>query len=107
MADVEIVIVKTPKGFVVRPAYVLASRGDRLIWHNLTGKSPGLVADGEGIDIQIPCGRLGSPSGVGPMRVATTIPMDAPYGFHAYSVYSQRAKGYCKGESTPGVIIKG
>ncbi len=104
---IEIVVVKTPKGYIVRPAYVIARKGDVLVWINLTGKDPEKPdLAKEGITVNIPCGALGTPTAV-ETRVQTTIPTTAPYGFHTYSVYSKRKGGYCKGESTPGIIIKG
>jgi hypothetical protein len=108
-SSVEVVVVKTPKGYVVRPAYVVVGRGDTLVWQNLTHRNPEHPVPGEAIEISFPDSHaLGAPRLLDAVHgdFALEIPRDAAPGFHPYAVFSQRARDYCVGESTPGVIIK-
>ncbi len=96
-APVEVVVVKTPKGFVVRPAYVVVNRGDRIIWRNCTrGRIQVLLPEGTPGARSLDYDRSGDAS----MVVAAGV------GFHPYAVYSTQARDFCLGESMPGVIIK-
>jgi hypothetical protein len=106
MADIDIAVVKTPKGYVVRPACVIVRAGDTLLFHNLTGKVPATPKAGEGIVVNFPTSQLFK-FAAEPECVKVAVPPGLSYGFHPYSVYSQRANDFCKGESTPGIIIKG
>lgn len=97
--EVEIVVVKTPTGHLVRPAYARARPGDTLVWYNYTGlriqvmlprTTPGLASFRETGDN-------------GEARLA--IPEHVERGFHPYAVFSEEARDFCLGESSPGVII--
>jgi hypothetical protein len=90
-------IVKTPKGYLVVPGYVVAAIGDTIVWKNYTGGS---------IEVLLPSvfpGRLQAPKGEDPY-----VELGPPEksGFQPYAVYSGEANDLCIGQSTPGVIIK-
>lgn len=98
---VEVVVVKTPKGFVARPGYVIASAGDTLVWRNCTKRK---------IEVLLPSATPGAESFRGISRTGEAeirIPRRAAPGFYPYAVYSAEANDFCLGESSPGVIIKG
>jgi hypothetical protein len=99
--NVDVVVVRTPKGYLVRPGYVIARRGDSITWKNCT-QAP--------IEVLLPRhypGRdtLRQLNRRGETRIR--VPRNAPLGFFPYNVYSVEANDLCIGESTPGVIIKG
>jgi hypothetical protein len=93
----EVQIVKTPKGHVVIPGYVVVAVDDTIIWRNYAGGD---------IDVLLPGvfpGKLQKTAAGDPM-VVVGVPK-AP-GFQPYAVYSSEANDFCIGQSTPGVIIK-
>lgn len=98
-ATVEVVVVRTPKGFVVRPAYVVVGVGDRIRWRNYTS---------DRIQVLLPNRTPGEErlAHDRSYNYTTVIPAGAAAGFHPYAVYSNEARDFCMGESMPGVIIK-
>lgn len=98
--NVEVVVVRTPKGYLVRPAYVIVQGGDTIRWRNLTRR---------GIQVLLPRVTPGADSfredrETGEAQIL--IPEGAATGFYPYAVYSAEANDTCLGESGPGVIIK-
>ena len=95
---VEIVVVKTPSGYLVRPAYARAKPGDTLVFSNYTALA---------IEVMLPkrtafgVFTASGDSGEGSAPVSG----DAANGFYPYAVYSHEAKDFCVGKSSPGVII--
>jgi hypothetical protein len=99
IAPVEVAVVKTPRGFLVRPAYVVVTPGDRINWRNCTSGR---------IQILLPSGTPGAASLAydGEGNASLRVPAGAAAGFRPYAVYSTEARDFCMGESMPGVIIK-
>src|SRR5262245_9405348 len=105
---VTVYVLKTPKGYLVRPAAAAVPQGGRIRFVNLT-QAEALV--------HVPSRALGrrqhvltlppQTEGKGqPMKTGLwEIPGDAPYGAYPYSVYSDEAGDYCLGESSPIIII--
>ena len=95
---VEIVVVKTPSGYLVRPAYALAKAGDWLDFYNYTALK---------IEVMLPKGTVfgaftpSGDKGEGSVRLTA----EAAKGFYPYAVYSHEANDFCVGKSSPGVII--
>lgn len=99
--NIEVVVVKTPNGYLVRPAYVIAGGGDRIVWKNCTKRR---------IEVLLPRGTPGAKSFRENARTGEAViavPRRAAPGFYPYAVYSAEANDLCIGESGPGVIIKG
>jgi hypothetical protein len=106
--QVTVYVLKTPKGYLIRPAAAAVARGGRIRFVNLT-HAEALV--------HLPSRALGRREEVlvlppqskekdcAAQPVSIDVPGDTPYGTYAYSVYSDEAHDYCQGESSPIIII--
>lgn len=95
--DSEIFVLKTGKGYIVRPAHLAARRGDEIRVYNYTrGPAAVFLPKFQQRVIPIAAGESAS----------FRVPDDAASGAHAYAVYSEEASDFCVGESSPIVIIR-
>jgi hypothetical protein len=106
--QVTVYVLKTPKGYLVRPAAAAVAQGGKIRFVNLT-QAEALV--------HVPSRALGrrqevltlppqpADKGHGMKSGTYEVPKDAPYGAYVYSVYSDEARDYCQGESSPIIII--
>jgi len=90
-------ILKSTRGFVVRPAVAAVSRKGRLRFVNHTRQEvvvflPSLY--GRGLHTVL-AGK----------DTTLDVPEGAPYGPHTYAAYSEEARDFCLGESSPIIII--
>ncbi len=96
--DIEIIVIRTPKGYQVKPACPIVARGDTIHWHNYTRADievllpaifpPGVRRAGRRGELRFKVGRR------------------AVAGYYPYAVYSGEANDMAWGESSPGVIIR-
>ncbi|MBI2836769.1 MAG: hypothetical protein HYX75_00505 [Acidobacteria bacterium] len=96
----EVFVLRTASGYRVRPAYVAASPGQDVHFVNLTGGR---------VQIFFPDrSAFGTErKDVAPGRTASiTIPERAETGHFPYAAYSEEARDFCLGESSPEVIIR-
>jgi hypothetical protein len=96
--DIEIIVIRTPKGYQVKPACPTVSRGDTIAWRNYTR------AD---IEVLLPtlfpaAERVAGDRG----ELRVTVGGKADGGFYPYAVYSAEANDMAIGNSSPGVIIR-
>ena len=96
----EVFVLRTAGGYRVRPAYVAASPGQDVHFVNMTGGR---------VRLYFP-----DPSAFGTERqevapgktACITIPEKAEPGHFPYAAYSEEARDFCLGESSPEVIIR-
>ena len=101
---VSVAVLKTEKGFVVRPAQQIVERGQTIEWFNGTAQP---------IEILLPSLTLAPGSRAllvaNPLEsVGFEVRADSKVtpGVYPYAVYSQEAVGFCAGESSPIMIIR-
>jgi hypothetical protein len=101
--EIEIIVIRTPRGYQVNPACPVVSRDDQIVWRNYTG------AD---IEVLLPRVLSASVRASVPLVVAAgnearvTVTDNRFSGFHPYAVYSAEANDMAVGNSSPGVIIR-
>ncbi len=96
----EVFVMRTASGYRVRPAYVAASPGQDVRFVNLTtGRVRIFFPDRSAFGTER--------KEVAPGRTASiTIPRGAETGHYPYAAYSEEARDFCLGESSPEVIIR-
>lgn len=97
-ATIQIMIIKTPKGYRVIPPSPAVAKGDTIAWRNYTHGNIEVL-----LTSLFP-GVKGAPAENGDVDVI--INANAPAGFYPYAVYAAEANDMAVGDSAPGVIIK-
>lgn len=91
---------RTGSGYRVRPAYVAVSPGQEVRFTNLTeGRVRLFFPDPSAFGTEqeeVAAGKTG----------AITIPEKAATGHYPFAAYSEEARDFCLGESSPEVIIR-
>lgn len=99
--NVNVYVVTTDKGCVVRPAHAIVDRGDTLTWHNLLGDAVTLLVP----DARIYGGAVTQPIPAGAKWASPAVLPACPRNFYAYGVYCHAAGLFAEGESHPGMIV--